>query len=647
MYELAPNIEIDGKYILKEELGAGSFGVVWKAQHKSLTHKSVAIKFGLNLMGDARGRFTNEIQILDQLRDNPYIIKAEDTGNYGPFPYLILEFAAGGDLDSYITSHPPTLVAIASWLQQLASALDYAHSKGIVHRDLKPANILFMQDGSLRLCDFGIAHDANHNMTGSGYALGTLEYMAPEQIRSFKGVGPQTDIWALAVITLKLITGQTLFDAKAICTSLFEVYEDVSNATLPTLTVDRTWTAIPSSVPQVLERALEKDSQKRLYNYPTVAKFAEAFALALISLPVNSTIPNNSVTPNPPPASVVTPPYQTSPTLPTVNSRLLVTLTGHTGIVWGVAWSPDGKTLASGSGDNTVRLWLDGWALSVLKGHTDIVWGVAWSPDGKILASASADHTVRLWSVDGQVLPTLLGHTGIVESVAWSPNGRILASASADKTIRLWSSAGHALDTLIGHSRPIERIVWSPDGKLLASASWDSTVRLWLADGTSLATLLGHTNFVMRVAWSPDGKILASASQDHTVRLWSADGQALAILTDHTNFVMRVAWSPDGKILASASQDHTVRLWSADGQALATLTGHVRPVEGLEWSPDGKILASASQDHTVRLWSADGQALAILIGHNDYVVSVAWSPDGKVLASASGDKTIKLWAINN
>ncbi len=286
--------EIGNKYILIKELGSGSFGEVWLARHKSLSNKLVAIKFGLHLDNEAEKRFKNEIQILNQLRDNPYIIKVEDEGNYGIVPYLVLECATAGNLNEYVVKNPPTLTAIAGWLQQLANVLDYAHSKGIIHRDLKPANILFMQDGTLRLCDFGIAHNNNHNLTVGSYSMGTPEYMAPEQITNFGKVGPQADIWALGVITLKLITGKPLFDA----TNVGDLYQAVKSAKVPNPIKDRNGIAVPATLQQVIARALEKDPQKR---FKTPTDFAKAFNLALAG--------NNSNSPAIA-ATVVVPPSQ-------------------------------------------------------------------------------------------------------------------------------------------------------------------------------------------------------------------------------------------------------------------------------------------------------------------------------------------------
>ncbi|OBQ20427.1 MAG: hypothetical protein AN488_12830 [Anabaena sp. WA113] len=337
-----------------------------------------------------------------------------------------------------------------------------------------------------------------------------------------------------------------------------------------------------------------------------------------------------------------------------ITGKELLTLRGHSSGVNSVAWSGDSLTLASGSLDKTVKLWnvQTGDCVRTLEGHSSGVNSVAWSGDSLTLASGSLDKTVKLWNVQtGDCVRTLEGHSSGVMSVAWSGDSLTLASGSFDKTVKLWNvQSGDCVRTLEGHGYWVYSVAWSGDSQTLASGSHDKTVKLWnVQSGDCVRTLEGH-DWVYSVAWSGDSLTLATGSHDKTMKLWNVQsGECVRTLEGHSSVVRSVVWSGDSQTLASGSSDNTVKLWNVQsGERVRTLEGHSHWVNSVAWSGDSQTLASGSHDKTVKLWNVQsGECLRTLEGHSRVVRSVAWSGDSLTLASGSDDNTVKLWNVQS
>ncbi len=348
--------------------------------------------------------------------------------------------------------------------------------------------------------------------------------------------------------------------------------------------------------------------------------------------------------------------------------RLIRTLK-HPDSVWSVAYSRNGKQIASGNRDHSVRLWdaQTGDLLHTLNGHTHPVYSVRYSPNGEQIASYGEDGIVRLWDAQpGQSKHTANGHTKQVYSAVYSPTREQIASCSMDNTVRLWDAqSGQLLHTLSGHTEVVWSMTYSPDGEQLASCSFDASIRLWDAQtGRLIRTLTGHNDKVYSVVYSLDGKQIASGSYDNTVRLWDTQtGELIRTLTGHTNWVEQVRYSPNGKQIASRpyGDNGKIRLWDAEsGQLSYTLS---KP-SGTYWdpmaspyiwdfvySPNGDHIAFCAEDGTVQLFDAQsGQFIQTLKGQAGSILKVEYSPDGQKIASASratddSGSSIELWDV--
>ena len=330
-------------------------------------------------------------------------------------------------------------------------------------------------------------------------------------------------------------------------------------------------------------------------------------------------------------------------------TSLVRTLSGHTGAVWAVTVTPDGRYAVSGSRDNTVRVWdlASGETVRIFSGHTGRVGAVAVTPDGRHAVSGSGDGTVLMWDLaSGEAVRIFSGHLDSVNAVAVTADGRHAVSGSDDGTLLMWDLAsGEAVRTFSGHTKSVQTVVLTPDGRYAVSGSDDITLRVWdVYSGETLPKFSGHAGWGWAVAVTPDGRQVVSGSWK--IRVWDlASGETVRTFSGHKDSVNAVAVTPDGRHVISCSND--IRVWDlASGETVRTFSGHTGPVRAVAVTPDGRQIISGSDDGTLRVWDlASRETVRPLSGHAGRVRAAAVTPDGHQIVSASGDKTLRVWDV--
>ncbi|KAK5131028.1 hypothetical protein LTR08_001378 [Meristemomyces frigidus] len=582
--------------------------------------------------------------------------------------FITLEYLHHGDLQQCLNDSPLPEQEGRSIVFQTLEGVSFMHENRFAHRDLKPANILVVRRGPdwwVKIADFGISKRATEGLTALRTAIYTPAFVAPEVLGYIQtddlsdgGYTHAVDIWSLGVIAFLIVTGETYFKDQrrlvqyALGRLIFPVDTLRANSVSASGCdfIRSSMASEPKDRPTV-EGCLqhtwfidldEADDQQQQWTAKRTTSTKLRKRPALPTTRDDSSTINTSFQSDPEPSAswttedqsaahtasspgivkiVVESTTQQAAEVPlpadtqiTIHWAKVKKLKGHTKSVQGVAFSPDGRLVVSGSGDKTIRFWDVATGAEVKRLQSDSlgsgVYGVAFSPDGRLVASGSFDGVVRLWDIwdvaSGPEVKRLVGHTDLVRGVAFSPDGLLVASGSDDGTIRLWDIAtGAEVERFQGHTRWVRGVAFSPDGRLVASVSDDQTIpiRFWdVASRAEVKRLKGLAN-TEGLAFSPDSR-LVGAGLCKIVQLWdAATGAEVMRLVGHTSWVHEVAFSPDGRLVVSGSEDKTIRLWDAvTGKEIKRLEGCKGEVWGVAFSPDGRLVASASDDKTVRLW---------------------------------------------
>jgi WD40 repeat protein len=647
---LAEGALLQNRYRVRRQIGHGGMGAVYEAQHEELGHL-VALKETFRTDNElVRKGFKREARLLAGLR-HPALPRVTDYFTEDDGLFLVMEYVSGDNLENLLKHRGSPFPSgdVLNWAEQLLDALNYLHAQNppVVHRDIKPSNIKLTSEGHIMLVDFGLAKGAV-GATTSGVTtrslLGYTPNYAPleqilrintdvveqlsiinaEKVSQFlkAEIDGRGDLYSLGATVYQLLTNKLPTPASTRALSVWSGRSD------PLLT-GQAMREIPAPLAGVLKRALALKKEDRPSTAANMKSALHGVAKTEIAIKGAGELSIEL------PPTIIDAPPERKPVQTTV--------------------SPAPTPVRQKEKERVKRAITDWkWRRAhTWQAHSSKIKSIAFSPDGKLLASGSWDKLIRLWDVNSQTLRlTLSGHQGLVEAVAFSPTGQLLASAGQMEhtPCRIWNVKTGKFERALDMSfNKVNSIAFSPSGKILAVAH-NFNITLWdPLTGALIHEFHENDSMIYSISFSPDGLLLAAGGSLDELQIWNVQTARLSWkikLLSYSARATSVLFSPVGDTLASnTSFDYSGRLWSArTGQLLRTLEGHKDVVRALAFSPHGEVVATTSKDGTVKLWDVPtGKLLQTLTNPTGEVWSVSFSPDGELLASAGEGGTISLW----
>ncbi len=595
--------ETVGRYRIVREIGRGGMGVVYLARDPAL-HRELAVKTLFQSawvnQPETKERFLREARSAARLH-HPNIITIYELGEDGGVPFIAMELLDGIDLAAAIRQGRfPRVNDKLRLVGQLCRGLEHAHRQGVIHRDVKPSNVIILDDGTVKVVDFGVARfDEGTMLTRSGEVLGTPTYMAPEQFTD-EATDHRIDVWAVGVMLYELFAGRRPFEGTSVGSLVYRIVH-----TQPP-SLDPVSLELPPALVEIIGRAMAKQPAARFSDLSELGLNLDRVRAGLEPAFDEGGLEGTLKLSAPLPGEVFRE----------------AGIFGETAGLHTMSVSPDGRILAIGMVDGSIRLWDLATRMKTVTlrsrlhlraGHAALTKTMVYSGDGALLATGHLDGMIYLWRPDsGLELETNLRHEGAVSGLGFSPDGGTLVSGGMDAAIKMWDMeavvAGEARRLLRRQPAPITSLTLDAGGRTVISGHSNRSLRVHeVANGRLEATVHGQPSPPSVLTIEPTDNTVITGGRDGDIRRVSLESRRqVGLFEGHGRMISSLALFPDGRRLASVAMDNRLVIWELEsGREMSALEGGGSEVfVSVQVINHGRSLLCGLQDGRIRVWES-------------------------------------------